>query len=109
MDKIKTNPSMKIIEDNSVKSIILDNKLNYKFMKRNKTDRGINNQKELTSKEKTNKNIYNYNNFQEIKSIYSKKQVSDFNNSKKKIIIEENNNSINNPSNKNKINYNNLN
>ena len=109
MDKIKTNPSMKIVEDNSIKNIILDNKLNYKFMKRNKTDRGINNQKELTSKEKTNKNIYNHNNFQEIKSIYSKKQVSDFNNSKKKIIIEENNNSINNPSNKNKINYNNLN
>ena len=107
MEKIKTNPSMKIVEDNTIKNIILDNKLNYKFMRRNKTDRGINNQKELTSKEKSNKNIYNHNNFQEIKRIYSKKQVSDFNNSKNKVILEENNNSINNISNKNKINYNN--
>ena len=107
LDKIKPKPSMKIVEDNSIKNIILDNKLNYKFLKRNKTDRGINNQKELTSKEKISKNIYNHNNFQEIKSIYSKKQVSDFNNSKKRIILEENSKSLNNGSNKNKINYNN--
>ena len=109
LDKIKAKPSMKIAEDNSIKNIILDNKLNYKFMKRNKTDRGINNPKELTSREKINKNIYNHNNYQEIKSIYSKKQVPDFNNSKKKILIEENNSPINNANNKNKINYNNLN
>ena len=91
IDKIKKEPSMKIIIDDNIKNIVLDKNSNNLFLKGNKTDRCMSNQKELTLKEKVNKTIGN--NFQEIKSIYSKKQLSEYNINKKQKILEE----INNP------------
>ena len=96
IDKIKKEPSMKIIIDDNIKNIVFDKKSNNIFLKGNKTDRGMNNKKELTSKEKVNNTIGNHDNFQEIKSIYSKKQLSEFNINRKQQMLEENNNPINN-------------
>jgi len=107
VDKIKKEPSMKIIIDDNIKNIVFDKNLNNLFFKGNKTDRGMNDQKELTSKEKVNKTIGNHDNFQEIKSIYSKNQLSEFNINKKQKILEEINNPINNMKYINKSNLNN--
>ena len=76
-------------------------------MKGNKTDRGHNHQKVLIAKEKVNKTITDHDNFLDIKSKYSKKQLSDININKKQKIIEEMNNPINNVNYINKINLNN--
>ena len=107
IDKIKKEPSMKIIIDDKIKNIVFDKNSNNIIMKGNKTDRDVNFQKELISKEKVIKTIGNHDNFQEIKSIYSKKQLSEFNINKKQKLLEENNNPINNMKYINKSNLNN--
>ena len=69
IDKIK--PSLKLIDDNNIKSIILDNKINCQFLKRNKTERG-GNSKDLSLKEKIYQNFLN--------NIGVKNQLTDYNN-----------------------------
>ena len=91
IDKMKS--SLKIMEDNCIKNTILDNKSNCQFLKRNKTDRGIN-QKEVSTNDKMN-NILSNINVQEINSIYSKKPITECNNSNNNKAVLEGYNHIN--------------
>ena len=76
IDKLK--PTIKKVEDNLIKNNILDNKLNSQFLKRNKNERSSG-QKEISIKEKINKNIFINNNIQQSKNINSKNQKTEYN------------------------------
>ena len=99
-DKMK--PSLKINKDNSGKNINLDNKTNYHFLKRHKTERGIN--EGVTSKDNRNKIFLSNNNSKRNDSIYSKKQLTDYNINNTNIYLDGINH-INNSMNKFSLNY----
>ena len=101
IDKMK--PSLKINEDYIVKNTILDNKVKYDFLNRHKTERGIN--EGVSSKDKKNKNLLTNNNTKKNNSIFSKKQLADYNINNKNIILDGINH-INNNINKISLNYN---
>ena len=108
LEKKKIKINKKYIYENGIKNTILDNKPNCEFLKRNKTERGNQNPRQISSNDKTNKNFFSHHNLNDINKIYSNKELNEINSSynkkkNKKIFFD----GINHINNGNKINFNN--